>query len=220
MRIAICFSGQIRSFNLVKENLKKYLLLHNDYQIDVFCHTYFKYDKTSYKNYYNDNCPMVYGGYGDLNLNDVIDTLRPVSFKFEYPHYQENSKSMYYSMYKCNELKKEYEEVNNFIYDIVVKVRYDFYLESNFIFINSDMLFGINRSGNSLEINDAVLMSNSKIMDLYCSIFKEYENEDILKAQGPELLCEKHIKKHNINIRFMYKKQFYIKRADGLTMHL
>ena len=223
MRVALCFSGQIRSFEKSKENLEKFILSNNEneLQIDVFLHTYYKYGDFEYRNYYSQNDPLdFYGNYKDIDFSKIITFFKPISFKFESPHYEQNSKSMFYSMYKCNELKREYEELYKFKYDIVVKLRYDFYPTGKINYEVGDELHIIDRPGGLGGLCEAFSYSSSETMDKYTSIFKEYENEDIIENLCPETLNEIHIKTNNLRIKFVDKTFLNIIRKNGIILHL
>ena len=222
MRIALCFSGQIRSFDKVKKNLEKFILYNKDesIQIDTFLHTYYKYDDSKYINYYDPDCLLDFGNFKDINFNKIIDLFKPVSFKFEYPSFEENSKSMFYSIYKCNELKKEYEEIHNFKYDIVVRLRFDFFITDKINYEIGDELHIIDRPGGRGGLCDIFSYSSSKTMDIYTLLFKEYQNDNVIKEIGPEKLNEEYIIKKNISIKYINKTFFSIIRKNGEIMKL
>ena len=86
-------------------------------------------------------------------------------------------------MYRCNELKKEYEKDNNFVYDLVIRTRYDLayhnpiivteHLEANNKIAvlknyqeDQDIFQSLNK-----PMPDIFSFSNSKNMDIFCSVF-------------------------------------------------
>ena len=77
MRIALCFSGQIRSFSLVKDNIQKYILnsYENEAKIDVFCHTYYKYCEENSHIEYNKlhGRGFTYTNLLDKNCHEFLD---------------------------------------------------------------------------------------------------------------------------------------------------
>jgi hypothetical protein len=144
-----------------------------------------------------------------------------MNFQFEYPPFEENSKSMFYSMYRCNELKKNYEKINNFKYDIVVKLRYDIIIYKKINYIIDNNLHIIDRpGGEGLGWNDSIIYGNSDLMDIYCSLFEEYKYSEIIKQKCPEYLTQQHIKSNNISIQYIYDIDFYVVRNCGQKMKL
>jgi len=124
MKIAVCFSGQIRTFDYCKESILQFFP-----NCDFFCHTY---DYTSYH-----EGP----GLDDVEPTDITknkinlvkETLNPKSFKLTTREESEklfksfgwdgkenmiNCYSMFYSI--CESLDNDFSE-----YDVVVKTRYD-----------------------------------------------------------------------------------------------
>lgn len=143
MKLALCFSGQARTFKRCFENLRKNIL--SKYECDIFIHTWL-YDG------YNPGVP----GYWckeykpeqyDLGLKedriingDIFKMYQPKKIIIESPdrNFFEkqiknngfdqgffNSLMMYYGIYKSNELKKEYEQERGFKYDCVLRCRFD-----------------------------------------------------------------------------------------------
>tara|TARA_R100000805_G_C3626347_1_gene137830 strand:- start:7342 stop:7992 length:651 start_codon:yes stop_codon:yes gene_type:complete len=215
MKIAVCFSGQIRSFNLVKDSMKKFLL--NDPNIDVFCHTYYRYDNSDYVNFTDPHTP-IYGNFGDINLNELIDLFKPKSFKFEPPNYPENAKSMFNSIYESNELKKQYEEANDFKYDIVVRGRYDLLFNTSIDYVIDNNIHLIERPGGRGGINDWYAYGNSHNMDIYSSVFPCYKHTEKVKEIGPEKLLGEHVYNNGISVVFLDRDSFCLQRRDGSTL--
>jgi hypothetical protein len=211
MKIALCLSGQIRSFDLVKESWKKFFLKKD---IDIFCHTYHKYDNSKYTNFYNYDDPNDYGSFGESKLEDILDTFKPIYFSYEPPHFHENSKSMFYSIYQSNYLKRSYENTRAFKYDVVIRSRYDLLFHSDPIIERNEYLNIIHRPGGTGGINDWYAYGSSEIMDIYSNIFEEYQNEDCIKALGPEKLLGDHIKKNDIKNNII-SKNFSLQRKWG-----
>ena len=100
---------------------------------------------------------------------------------------------MFYSAYKVNELKTQYEIENNFMYDLVIKVRPDLMLCSDLDLntikqqINSNSkLIAVpdnTRAGEVVPISDMIAISSSKNMDIYCNLYEEaYEHYKVLEA--------------------------------------
>ena len=87
--------------------------------------------------------------------------------------------SMFYSIYKSNSLKKEYELENNFIYDLVVRLRFDLK------FTNQLDIDGYKKNieykpkaiqDNPDSYYDIFAYGSSDVMDYYSNIFFDIEN--------------------------------------------
>lgn len=140
MKIALCFSGHLRNFNLSVDNIIENIITplknNNTNEVDIFISTW---DTNGQR---HDNWS------GSLDYIDEIKTkLNPKSFEIEkenrnyfvnnysslqYRNFSlcssdtcSNASSMWYKAYKCFQLMKKYSESNNFIYDIVIRIRPD-----------------------------------------------------------------------------------------------
>ena len=168
MRIAVCFSGQTRSWNQCKESHKILIgTLREKYgaEVDIFTHTWdfntppFGISTTI--------IPAEYNQIQSVSLTndekgDLIDFLSPKKFAFDnelvsrksvtdtqkssYLYLNKGmwnptfSASQFYSILKAAELKKQYETENNFFYDICFRIRYDLFLDNIEYFVNNDMV--------------------------------------------------------------------------------
>ncbi len=130
MKIALLICGTSRNY---KENYitwKKYLL--DLYDVNIFIHTY------DVDGYYLNNV-------NNFNKNDLLDLLKPKKYLIESFNDKTNDfkkqiktqflrrgspkpesiKSQLYSIYMVNQLKKLDEKENGYVYDIVIKIRFD-----------------------------------------------------------------------------------------------
>jgi len=135
MRIAVIFGGQIRTGVKTSKSVFNFL---GDYlpYCDFFVHTW---DITSYKknDYINSHLPGFDWDSIKLKeeiLNDFLEIYKPLKYEvtpfLKFKKEIENSSGVQmppwtYSFWKANELKKEYENENNFKYDYVIKLRGD-----------------------------------------------------------------------------------------------
>lgn len=216
MRVALCLSGQIRSFNHVQQSLRDFLI--TPYNCDVFCHFWHKYDGSSYQNFYNYDDPTDYGSFKDYKLYDIFDFLKPTSIRFDFPSISENAKSMLRSIAKSNDLKKEHEKINNFKYDLVVRARWDLlYTEKiNLHECKNNEIYLIDRPGGCGGVNDWFAYGTSETMDEYANVYYAFENTDRIKQLCPEGVLGMHLSNNNINVNII-SKTFFVVRADGVT---
>ena len=163
-----------------------------------------KWDNIKYQfEKFRDLCPMV------TNIN-VIATI-------------------FYKIYHCNELKKQYELENNFKYDLVIRTRGDQVFEKkiNLDFPTDKILINAypwgdedyvhhfieenNRESEINCINDRFAVGNSENIDVLCDIYNHLE-ELISSSENVQLeyLLNKYLKLNNIELE---KKNlsFYVK---------
>lgn len=88
-----------------------------------------------------------------------------------------NIYSMWYSIMKSIELKKEYELENDFKYDIVIKCRFDLIVRSPIYFgnYNNEKLNYQELGQPDGMVSDWINFSNSSNMDVYSTIFNNIE---------------------------------------------
>ena len=177
MKIALCLSGQPRglpnSFNLLKDNL-----IEPNNITDIFIHNWFDSILIGKPFDSAQPCQSEKIGVWNENTEQILKSLSPKKIILEppktfnefndledLPHaIQTRLSSAFYSAFTCNSLKKNYEQENNFIYDIVIKTRIDinyhkkivinnFYNDTNSIYV-ADM-------HHSMRVNDAYPTQNS-----------------------------------------------------------
>jgi hypothetical protein len=183
MKIALCFSGQPRSFEKGYDYYKKNLL--DNYDVDIFIH--------SWNTEYNEKIIDLYKPKDYLFENklegnfDSLYTNTPDIENFP-PRF---TVSMLYSMYKSCQLKINYEMKQKFIYDWVIKSRTDYALNGKIPFENLDK--------NKLYIphcrmvaekdfgNDQFAFGSSETMNKRMSI---YENMNHFYDQGVAMIGE------------------------------
>lgn len=185
MRVALCLSGQTRTYKKCFDSQYKYILAR--YSPDVFIHTWLYdglYPKTSdnlhycanynidnYDKYLNDN---------HLIQSDIFSLYKPKKCSVEHPDKNYfiqqspvavpkffNAIMMYYSIFYSNRLKQEYELQRNFKYDFVIRCRFDLYFEKFVL----------------LPENDLYLAPNENIGQVFTPEMKE-----LLALQGPKYM--------------------------------
>ena len=223
MKVALILSGQFREAKYCYKGIKENIL--DIYNPDVFISTWINSSDIKpsgwFGNYQKDDC----------TLSEVMEMYKPKSIdldtfddenyqpfkkiadrldsKINYETKSSNVNAMWYKRYKANLLKKQFEELNNFKYDIVISTRFDleilepltFNLEKNQILIpiGFDWCDGL---------NDLFALGNSDIMNEYFDLFNLMEfyrlEKDVHAA--PELLMkyDTHYKILEV-IRFLLK---------------
>ncbi len=142
MKIALCISGQPRFITRTCEVVKNNILLPNN-PVDVFMHTWYSPELAGVP--FDSAQPGQSGKVGtwEPDTDKIIETtLCPVGvlklkcsapMQFDHLSHLPNLESavqirlasMFYSCKESIELKKKYEEENNFKYDVVIRTRID-----------------------------------------------------------------------------------------------
>lgn len=127
MKTAICFSGELRSIDKTYPILKDRLMdRFSDY--DIFYHTW-NDDPDIHKLHYIENDSHT----KNILLENRINlSEREIFFKNKRSEvFVQGMLRQLYCLKQCNSLKKQYENENNFKYDIVVRARPDLLLVNN-----------------------------------------------------------------------------------------
>lgn len=205
MKIALCLSGFMRTFEQTFPNLDKFLLSKYP-EIDIFIHTWNIQDGHQPDSRVNISTinslftpkDLMVEKYHVLKSSSIIEAK-----SYDKARSTNNVLSMYYKIMKCNKMKTKYGVNNNTDYDCVIRMRPDINLKSEFI-INKEYLNDINipKFGDFGGINDQCAYGNSANMNIYSSLFNFIEvyltgNEMIL---NPEMLLKYHLFKNNLHI--------------------
>jgi len=161
------------------------------------------------------------------NLNDIkqtfIDKYKNVS---QFSNIDEIA-NILYKIYKCNELKIDYEKEHNFKYDLVIRTRADQIFEKNInldfpenkILINAypwgdedyvNHLIGDNEND---VISDRFAAGSSKNIDILCDAFNNIENifeNNEINYSPLEYIFKIHLENNNIELE-KRNLNFYVK---------
>lgn len=192
MKTAVCLSGQARFISQNFENLLGNLILPTE--ADVFCHFW----DTSGENLEPHKAAEVFKPTDCLlEPQKVFDEgaqrfIRP-EYRFANPRRYQNIHSMYYSIWRANLLKREYEQKYGFSYDCVIRSRTDIAFGQTFDFAefktNQDALW-LRQYGESpagISCSDLFAFSNSQQMDVYSACFTHLSE---LLEEGGHLFAE------------------------------
>lgn len=202
MRIALCLSGQPRSFRAGYEYYRKNLL--DKYDVDVFIHTWQGKDAQDVCNYYH---PMTFAS--DTSLSPLLNekyTNTPDAIKWP-PMFTVSA--LYSTFRSC--LMKIDNEIKTSQYDWVIKTRFDFALPVEIPFDSLERgklymppcrlkAFGDWLGNDQFAIGDSDIMN--KYMSTYLNIERYYNSgiqmigEEMLRAN----LLENNLKKSIVYI--------------------
>ena len=205
MKVAICFSGQVRSLRLCIESINETIIQKLPEETDIFCHFYRDKpeDEEEMTLFLN---PTDYMFEDDLlvekGLLDKCYDRRCISKGPASRERTERVLKQLYSVYMANELKKKNERANNFKYDIVFRMRPDQIYNNDIEDLNKvgpSQLFVPSHDSHG-GINDRFSFSKSEVMDDYASMWLELD--ELIKDDKfhPETLAMNICKRHNIEV--------------------
>jgi hypothetical protein len=123
--VAVCFSGEPRTYNLCFKSINNFFSLPN-INVKYFAHTW---NSNSYKTFKNGKVESDVEEYSiDFITNDIkrFYNFEKLNVEQKFENRPDNPwDNLFYSDAKSNLFKKEYEEQNNMIFDVVVKCRFD-----------------------------------------------------------------------------------------------
>lgn len=229
MKTCILFTGLPRTLELGYIFHKYYLI--DEFNADVFLHTWDVVNSGHRFNGYSINTGRVNNPSNTLekpcfeltphqfieqkmNCKDyIIDSYS----KFQ-PNYDNvsdkritSTRAMTYSWFKANELKRKYEEKNNFKYDLVIRVRtdsipYTTIPKKELEKINDTLYFSAHINRNYYNFDhipkgtypDEFVFGSSSLMDIFSQAYYTFEETGLLNEQ----LTSYHISKNNLKADF------------------
>ncbi len=240
-KIAICFSGAIRSFDRCIPSITKYFL-NNLPGADIYLHMWTFNDNNDEKtNSINYNFKW---RKDNSDIYKIINILKPVKYEItEYnlewekiileesgidvdlfdddtkKNYGFNCCSMYWKILKCFELVEDYSLDNNINYDLVIRARLDFIWEDH-IYINNFVLSDdtVNliqdkyATHSKLITNDKFFAGSYECMRTMCNIFKKLKYYQQKNiAIEGQTINETHIRENNLQHNWIGHKDTYYK---------
>lgn len=185
-RIAICFSGQPRTWRKCIDSWYKHLIEINSHSdIDVFCHIW---DYNTKPNSILVGQEIVPEKVSLDEIQELTERLSPKKIMVESekkllplsPHQPvtfSNFLSQYYSIMRCARLKKEYEVENMIQYDIVVRMRFDSFFMSE-VSIKPVRLLGMQNTMHSFHNSWDALINRGRVGDIFW--YSDSETYDII----------------------------------------
>lgn len=244
MKIAVCISGQSRTWFTAKDNIKNFFG-----DVDYFIHTW---DINTYNNYKGPNKyePINYKT-SQLEKINIINNFEPKLYEFEkFENLKNNNNNnntysswypMYYSFMKSVWLKRKYELEHDFVYDIVIKARFDINYKDKFLIhdVNQLVAYGNTptfhkfvREFNYNCFDDAIFYADSPTMDIISNIDrwisdihvkKNINNEyskDPESYYGPGTLLYKYLVNNGIHPRCDQHIKYFVVRKEAEDLNL
>ena len=246
MRVALCFHGLVgnngkggkgATLNLKEsfKTIKKYLIDANpQFNFDIFVHSWSKNNEDeilkTFKpiNFLIDKQQNFENSKSHPEIKFFYQYISFYKNLFIFKKYLKNKKiqsfrafSRWYSAYQVNKLKKNYETLNNFEYDLVMLLRMDLKFLKSFELENlskkkfycsnwNDGPTPENNYKNSILTNnfsikknygllDFWFISDSSKMNIFSDIYKSINKYKI----DPHFAAKQHCKKNNIEIQYI-----------------
>ena len=202
MKVALCISGQPRSAVETYPYIYENIIKPNNADVFIHMH-YDKDNLYMDKNHAdNGNCILPEGiDKTVIDMYKPIRYLVESPRNFRKPHFNiaekriENTKkmnhhkhwtdeetrqhlvkqitSMYYSIFKCNELKETYATENGFQYDYVIRLRFDLIVYQPIICskLNPNYIYYLEMGQTDNLISDWLNIGSNTIMNIYSSMY-------------------------------------------------
>ena len=220
MNIAVCFSGQLRSIELTYKNINKFL--NNNFEdYKIFAHIpENKKINQQFDQYFQDSLYII-----EKDPNIRKTKLKNSQFKSVKNKFKSLRKAkiahmqQLYGIFKCNELKKEYEAKNNLVFDWVLRCRSDLmFYDSNIDLskMNNKYLYTPNFH-NWSGINDRFIISSSENMDTFADLYN-YILQNEIDGFNAESIFKNYLDAKSIELREVNTVRFNRVRADGVEL--
>lgn len=181
MKIALCFSGQPRTFEECFSYVKENLIESNpQHEFDLIA-SFNSDSELSWASEYDFKALEVIDFNKDINLPNL--TYQDNKYTINYPP---RAKVTFYQLFgikQVNELRKSYELKNNIQYDYIVRMRPDFKFltEVDLSNLTSDKIY-IPVEHDHFGYNDRFAIGSRNLMDVYMSRL------DFWMEQHPEII--------------------------------
>ncbi|QDP51404.1 MAG: hypothetical protein GOVbin630_102 [Prokaryotic dsDNA virus sp.] len=267
MKTALCISGELRSYDMTYEELKTHIIeplnadvfvyswetiegttkrrstanIYNDFLVDDVRHRKGRGEGAVRKSVTRLYAPrkIVLEKYSPDYQNRIDNVERPQGLRNDpnLARWCKNDLSMFYTLYKCNELKKEAEKEDGEKYDLVIKARSDIRypdfkrmpLDAQLLEKANTLFYWPKDHNESHVVSDKFAFSNSHIMDYYCSVFThltEYWEEGLVVERTQQPKISEHIMWHHFhdkssyNVKSFGEEYYDAKKASQIRREL
>lgn len=199
MKVAVCLSGAIKHPEKSLDSIKR--IYPNEF-LKIFIHTW---EIENIKEYGRDSFSGKMGlsgtdilseySYEDILIENYSTKREQFQSMFDTLKFKESHRkdvgliSMYYSIFRSNQLKKEYEIKNNMIFDKVVRMRFDSDFGGKDLNLDFEKTcIQIPQGNDYAGINDQFAIGPSEEIDHYCNIFNKLETLKDMEYNPERLL--------------------------------
>jgi hypothetical protein len=183
-KIALCLSGHLRSFKEAAPSLKKAII--DKYKPFIFMHTWVLKsfdgvrDSKEIEGISDKEIKEVYSPINTLEIeNPRIFDINPYIIAHKPPELRNPQipVSMFYGIWSANELKKEFENLVGWRFDVVIRSRPDLIFNNELDIDNFDpSAVSLPNFGDYRGYADQLAYGSSEIMDQYSNVFNVYSS--------------------------------------------
>ena len=221
-RVAVCVSGYARN---ARQNIRLLRSFLEESGADVFFHFW----DTPERDY-------------------IVRALQPTAYAFEDPaavlpdlpefarmekrvppHRARATQSMFTGLRRANEIKNAYEQEHGFRYDIVVRLRLDFFSTRTLFDILEriwseqkgwDRTLYVPDMAHSVGLNDQVALGRPETMDVYTSVLDAYHANARTDYTNPEYTLLRHVQRSGLKIRTFPFEYVLLREEPASTFDL
>ena len=216
-RIAVCVSGVPRQ---PRQNLKflKAFLAGSD--ADVFLHFWEHPDRDVIERALAPKASV---------FQPASEAPPPPAFrrmeKAVAPERAANSAAMFYSLKRANDLKRAYEQEHGFRYDIVVRLRLDFFSTATLAEVIEhiryeqkgwDRILYVPDMAQSVGLNDQLALGSSETMDVYAGAYSTLADVAESDYFNPEYVLLRHVQRSGLKVR-TFPFEYVLLRGDSAS---
>lgn len=223
MKVAVCISGGVRYSHLGLRSIQK--IVPNEY-VKVFIHTWKVNNKDSFLKTVSGLQHKEVDKIIETNLSLLeeynyekllIENYDQSKNKFEKllnslkfipstdpedtePRIDVGPISMHYSIFRANEMKKEYEKENNMVFDWVIRMRTDSdfrYEKLDLNTLDHELNIPSGEDWGNHSINDQFAIGSSSAMNLYSNLYNNFQYYQSVKYY-PERILYSHLNSMNL----------------------
>lgn len=216
MKIAICFSGQIRSLEHTHKNIINFLDKSFD-SYETFAHVPLDENSNKFLEYFNKATVVI-------EKDPKIKKTKLKNKQFETVKHKFGSRKaaklahmlQLYGIYRSNSLKTEFEIKNNIKFDWVVRCRTDLLFYNNYLdltVLNKDKIYSANFHHYG-GINDRVVISSSKNMNIFSDLYNHIQKYKV-DGFNAENIFKNYLIEKNISTDTMNLLNFNRVRSNG-----
>lgn len=231
MKIAFCFSGQIRNAIQCAPNIKRFI---GDIPVDFFIHTW---DINKFKNYgmidgkippWRKDLPVIshdiekltkedYNAYIDIYKPKIIRCESDETFNMSYhPAQRMRYPNLYYSWRKSILYCMEYCIQQNFIYDVVIKMRPDVIFPSERRLIEEILIYLEDKSYFYSDNSDEFLIDDIFWIASFENMLKAANYGDPALEMSPSVLFYDYLKFIGIKTKPLSNKGYAPLRPETI----